>query len=158
MLVVSDTSPITNLIQVGHLHLLNLIFQEIIITDKVYAELCQLPEQQEILTAEIWIIRRSPKNKDLIAELEEQIESGEAASIVLALEINADQLLIDEKKGRAVAQSFGLKITGLLGILLRAKKDGYLDLVKPVLDNLMTKTSFRVRPQLYYEVLDIAGE
>ena len=158
MLVVSDTSPITNLLQVGQLHLLHLIFGEIIIADEVFDELCQIPEQQQTIASLNWIHHRFPTNKALVEELKSQIDPGEAASIVLALELKADQLLIDEKKGRSVAQSLGLQITGLLGILLRAKKDGYLISVKPVLDELMERTSFRVHPMLYNEVLGLAGE
>lgn len=158
MLVVSDTSPITNLLQVGQLHLLHLIFDEIIIADEVFDELCQIPEQRLILTSLDWIHCLSPINKFLLEELNAQLDPGEAASIVLALEQNADQLLIDEKKGRSVAQSLGLQITGLIGILLRAKKDGHLVSVKPVLDELRQKTSFRVHPSLYNEVLGFAGE
>lgn len=158
MLVVSDTSPITNLLQVGQLQLLRLIFQEIIIAEAVNEELCRIPEQKEVLAKESWIISRAPSDQSLIKTLKNQLDPGEAASIVLALELRVQNLLIDEKRGRAVAKSLGLQVTGLLGVLLRAKKDGHIDLVRPILERLQEKTSFRVHPKLFQEVLDFAGE
>ena len=72
--------------------------------------------------------------------------------------LNANRLLIDERLGRQVAADRGLKITGVLGILLLAKRQGAIAIVKPVMDDLVTQAGFRISSQLYAEVLKAASE
>ena len=104
MIVVSDTSPITNLLQIQQLDLLQKLFDKVIITPQVYHELCELKTQKEILDNLNWISISEPHNKILIADLEKRIDSGEASSIALAVELKADYLLMDEHKGRSEAE------------------------------------------------------
>lgn len=65
---------------------------------------------------------------------------------------------MDERRGRAVAMSYGVNVTGLLGVLLQAKRNGLLSAVKPVIDQLMEQIDFRISSQLYVEILQTAGE
>jgi predicted nucleic acid-binding protein len=74
------------------------------------------------------------------------------------LEVNASRLLIDERLGRQVTADQGLRITGVLGILLVAKRQGAITIVKPVMDDLVTQADFRLSSQLYAEVLKAASE
>jgi len=76
----------------------------------------------------------------------------------LALEIKADLLLMDERRGRAFAQELGLNVVGLLGILLQAKNQNLIAAVKPLIDRLIQEADFRVSPQLYRSILQIADE
>ncbi|MGK7905318.1 MAG: DUF3368 domain-containing protein [Hormoscilla sp.] len=94
----------------------------------------------------------------LIQETQANIDLGEAEAIVLAIDINADILLMDERRGRAVAISYGLNVTGLLGILLQAKRNGIILAVKPLMDRLIEEADFRVSSQLYANILQLAGE
>lgn len=156
--VISDTSPITNLIQIRQLHLLNIVFGEIIIPQKVYDELIQIENQQPVIDAQNWIIIQSVQDTNAVKSLQNRLDEGEAEAIILAREYQADYLIIDERKGRAIAEEFGLKIVGLLGVLIRAKQDGHIKELKPVLNVLIDEVGFFVSRKLYKHILKIVGE
>ena len=86
------------------------------------------------------------------------IHLGEAEAIMLALELKADLILMDERRGRALAMNYQLKVTGLLGVLLQAKKQGEIIAVKPLLDQLINDAEFRINSQLYQQFRQLAGE
>ena len=132
MLVVSDTSPITNLIQIDLLNILKEIYGQIIIPQTVYEELCEIESQKQILDEQSWIHILAARNTSLVSSLETELDSGESESIALSLELQADFLIIDEIKGRQKAESMGIKIVGLLGTLLKAKDLGLIFLIKKV--------------------------
>ena len=121
MLIVSDTSAITNLIQIDLLTLLKDIYKQIIIPQAVYEELCEITSQKQLLDQQPWIHVVWAQNTVLVASLETELDLGESESIALALELHADLLIIDEIKGRPKAESLGIRIVGLLGTLLKAK-------------------------------------
>lgn len=158
MLIVSDTSPITNLIKIGQLDILEKLFNTVVITYKVYNELLNYENQKHEIEKRKWILIERISNHDKVKELEIQLDAGEAEAIVLAQELEADTLVIDERKGRKIAEGYGLKIIGLLGILIIAKKQGYIEAIKPLLDELIKKVGFRVSEALYYRVLMEAEE
>lgn len=78
MIVISDTSPITNLIQIDCLDLLNAVFGKIIIPQTVYNELCGLPDQKKIIDNQDWISVVAAENRTTITQLETQLDKGEA--------------------------------------------------------------------------------
>lgn len=158
MVIISDTSVITNLIQLNELSLLENLFGRVIIPEKVYIELGKLLAQKKIIDESNWIEIRAISDKKLYAKLENLLDPGEAEAITLAVELEADLLLIDEKKGRRIAQEHGVLITGLLGILIEAKEDGLLAEIKPLLDKLIYEVGFRINPKLYQTVLKENGE
>lgn len=125
--VVSNSSPIIHLAKIGHLDLLHHQFGEIVIPQAVYAE-CVIdgkarPEVAAIKQA-TWIRVAPVVNKDLIRLLSADIDRGEAEAIALALEHPAALILLDDAEAREKARLYGLKITGILGILLSAKRTG----------------------------------
>ncbi|MEM7772753.1 MAG: DUF3368 domain-containing protein [Cyanobacteria bacterium P01_E01_bin.6] len=163
MIVVSDTSPIANLIVVGHLDLLFHLFETVVIPGVVYQELLANGKNHRVTQAIEridWLDVRSVMDgeKARMLEYERKLDSGEAHAIALALELNATQLLIDERLGRVEAKRQGLKITGLLGVLLAAKKKSLIPCIHPILDDLISKANFRISRQLYDEVLMLANE
>lgn len=158
MLIVSDTSPITNLIQINQLELLNKLFGEIIIPDKVFGELSVYENQKIKVENHEWILVKSVKDKKLIKKLEIQLDLGEAQAIILAKELEADILIIDERKGRKTATEYGLRIIGLLGVLIQAKKKGYIENLKPILNKLIEEIGFRVSKNLYSRILKEVDE
>lgn len=105
-----------------------------------------------------WIQTRSVVNQELVTTLRLEIDEGEAEAIALAIELNAQLLLIDEHLGRTVASRLGLKFTGVLGVLLEAKSNGLITAVKPLLDNLIVQAGFWVTEALYNRVLQMADE
>lgn len=67
-------------------------------------------------------------------------------------------LLMDERRGRALAMNYGLSVTGLLGVLLQAKRNSFIPSVKSVLNQLIEQADFRVSSQLYEAILQAADE
>lgn len=161
MIVVSDTSPIINLAAIRRLELLPALFGKVIIPQKVFEEIVVaghgLPGAEEIQAA-AWVEVQSVRNQQKVSTLLAKIHPGEAEAIVLSLELKADVVLLDDADARAVAQALGATYTGLLGVLLRAKKQGLLLKVGPVLSELLELTSFRIFQEVYRQTLILAGE
>ncbi|MEX0271914.1 DUF3368 domain-containing protein [Leptolyngbyaceae cyanobacterium UHCC 1019] len=160
MIVVSDTSPISNLAAIGQLIILQQLYSEVIIPTAVYQELLDSgAEDPAVLAIQTldWIQVCSVTNAVLLQSLQASLDAGEAEAIVLAVELAADRLLMDERRGRQQALQAGLKVTGLLGVLLAAKQQRVIATVQPILDALIANR-FWVRDELYAEVLRLAGE
>lgn len=158
MIVISDTTTITNLIHIDKLNLLKDLYTEIIVPKEVYEELAKLPHQKEIVSSQDWIIHSEISDIDLYEKLVKDLDKGESEAITLAIEKQADLLIIDERKGRKIAKSYGLKIIGLLGILIVSKQKGLIPALKPVLEKLVHEYDFRIHPQLLRTVLEKVGE
>lgn len=157
MIVVSDTSTLTNLYQVDQLHLLHLLYGKIIVPPGVRRELYRIDSQKAAIEQLDWVTTEYPKDQKLIAALLIDLDLGESKAIALAVELNSDLLIIDERKGRAIAENKGIRIAGLLGILVAAKKAGHIDTLTPVIKRLRAN-GFRLKATLIDKVLRILGE
>jgi predicted nucleic acid-binding protein len=159
VIVVGDTSAITNLAAIGQLDLLRQLYRNVIIPAAVYHELTAAGGSHPgaIVQSLDWVEARDVANRLLVTALRIELDEGEAEAIALAQETAADLLLLDERRGRAVAGRFGLRVVGLLGVLVDAKQQGLLPKVKPSLDALM-RAGFRISQGLYARVLQAAGE
>lgn len=161
MIVVSDTSPLCNLALIDHLWLLPALYQIVIIPTLVADELAAAsnPKIPAILQLD-WIETRSLTNPAIANQLQRDrgLDIGEAHAIALALELQADDLLIDERLGRREAHQLGLPIIGILGILVAAKQRKLIPKIQFLMDALIQRASFRVSPQLYQQVLTLANE
>ena len=120
MLIVSDTSPILNLVAVERLELLRDLYGWIVIPPAVSAE---LHANGIFLTAD-WVEVIEPRNRAAVDGLRAELDAGESEAIVLAQQLKASLLLMDERLGRRAAIQLGLDVTGLLGILAEGKKRG----------------------------------
>ncbi|NES17808.1 MAG: DUF3368 domain-containing protein [Symploca sp. SIO3E6] len=160
MIVVSNTTPLSELAKVGQINLLPEVFGQIIIPQEVYHEVTTgtHPAAKEVQFVN-WIEIFSIRNRQQVSILQAEtgLDLGESATIILAEELGADRVLIDELAARKVAQSRNIPITGTVGILLVAKNQGLISGVKPILDALI-KQGTRIGQVLYQEILAIAQE
>lgn len=100
-----------------------------------------------------WIRTQALSDEPLAQLLKQTLDQGEAEAIALSIELKADWTLLDEREGRKVAKSLELQVTGILGILLRAKQFGAINSLEPVIDDLINKAGFRITPELLAQVL-----
>jgi len=100
---------------------------------------------------------KTSQNQLAVQILQKDLDVGESEAIVLAIESHVHNILIDEYKGRKIAEAHGLKPIGTIGILLQAKKMGLLKQVRPELDMLI-KNKRRISPSLYDKALELSGE
>lgn len=102
-----------------------------------------------------FLVVAAPQDVARVAELRASLDLGEAEALALAEEVGAELVLIDEAVGRAVVTRAGFRT---LGILLRAKSNGWCDAIKPKLDRLQAELKFFIAPELRSSVLTQAGE
>jgi predicted nucleic acid-binding protein len=156
MIVISDTSPLNYLISIGQIQLLHDLFGQVVIAKAVLEELQSedAPEEvhQWIRNRPAWLEIREIDRKDLKENVKiEGLDRGEQESILLAHQLKADLVLLDERKGRIAAKDLGLNIVGTIGILDQAAKRGLIDLAIVVED--LRRTNFRIRKDLLNALL-----
>ncbi len=160
MIVVSDSSALIGLAKVDQLPLLRYLYGTVLIPAEVFQDVvirgAGKPGAVEVGAA-AWIETRAATNRMLVDALTQLIDPGEAEAIVLATEIDADLLLIDEAIGRREARRLGLHVTGLAGVLVDAKDQGLLPAIKPILDAL-SRAGFRLSPRVVAAALAAAEE
>ena len=159
MLVVSNTSPLLNLAILDALDLLVQQFRTLLLPEAVFAELqidTNLPGAAALRDG---LFRVEPvTDRVRVRLLQRDLDAGEAEAIALALEKSADWLLLDERDGRRAAKALGLRVTGVLGILLRARLQGQLPSLRRAMDDLRNQAGFRISDALYGQLLSAAGE
>lgn len=147
-IIISDTSCLIALSNIGLLHIIKDLYGEIIITSEVKAEFGGiLPD---------WIIIQEVKDKARQADIETRLDKGEASSIALALEIPNSLLIIDEIKGRNIAKSLNIEIIGTIGLLLLASNKGLLKDVISVILKLVNR-GFRLSDKLLEKIIEKYG-
>lgn len=138
--VVSNTTPIIALLKIGKLELLKDLYQEIYIPQEVFNEIeagINKPYYLNLLAFD-WIkIVQIQDTKSIQYFLD--LDRGEAEAIILATEMDADLILLDEVLGRFHAKHAGLKVTGTIGVLVKAKNLGHIAAIKPLLFDLREK-------------------
>lgn len=145
---VCDSSCLIALEKIGHLDLLSQSFSSIIIPPAV---------ENEFSKKINWLIVKSVQNIAVVNSLKTQIGDGESETIALAMEMTDTFIVLDDKKARRIAKQLGLKVIGTVGLLLRAKKNGMINEIKPILDALQD-VNFRIAETLYKKALRLAKE
>ena len=158
-LVVCDTSPIRVLRHLVLLDLLGEFFGEVLIPPAVAREL-ETPKQKSP-PMELAAIPNgrveAPKDGAAVRRLEGELQTGEAEAIVLARETGAD-LIIDERAGRLVAGRMGIRFTGVIGLLVRARQEHLVGEVVPLIERVRGEMNFFVSDEVLREIRRLAGE
>ena len=142
--IISDTSCLIVLSKIGKIELLKDLYQEIVITKEVKSEFGN--------TLPSWILISEAKDKLKQKELETKLDKGEASSITLALETPGSTLIIDELKGRKIAQSLQVDIIGTIGVVLLGNKKGLIiDVIGTILR--IVNSGFRLSDKLLNKII-----
>lgn len=163
MQVVSNTSPLSALSIIGRLGLLRAQFGTIRIPNAVWVELSRLDHVSgkralEQAHDEGWIEVHEAPNKAMIGILGVTLDAGESEAIAMSLEWPADLLIMDESSGRSMARNLKVRITGTLGVLLKAKRDDDIPSLKFEMDRLVKDAGFFVSDRVRNTFLFDAGE
>ena len=146
---VANSSCLIALDAIGRLEILKQLYGTVVIPAAVDEEVgVSLPD---------WFDVRTVTNQTLVQALQLQLGDGEAEAIALATEAAADRIILDDRTGRRIAQQMGLPVTGTMAVLVKAKQQGILPVVKGVIDELRA-VHFHVSDELVSEVLRLAGE
>ncbi len=161
MIVVSNTTPLIGLATIQRFDLLKQLFGEIHIAQAVYDEAVVRGREEggakrEVSTA-TWIKTVRVQDRLAVDVLLDEMDLGEAETIVLAREIGADWVLMDEKKGRRKLAELKLKKVGTLGILLKAKRTGLLSAIRHDIEQLRQQ-GFSISQDVIDSVLRQANE
>ena len=161
MIVVSNTTPLIGLASVQQFALLEKLFGEIYIPQAVYDEACLARRiasgVQYAVPAVGWVNVVPVKDRLAVEILLDELDLGEAETIVLARELNADWVLMDERKGRRKLDQLGVRKIGTLGILLKAKQLGLLPAIRSAVETLHQQ-GFSLSQSVIDAVLQQAGE
>lgn len=161
MIVVSNSSPLISFAKTGKFRILKDLFGTLYIPEGVYHEVVikgkGLPGEREIKESK-WIERREVKNENLSTEIQKyyNLGRGEAESIILAKDLFAHLILIDERRARLVARIYELRTIGTLGLLEFAFKRKLIpDLRKTYID--LKEKGIRIDDNLINESLRFYG-
>jgi predicted nucleic acid-binding protein len=163
-LVICDSSTLIHLTSIGRLPLLNVFYDRITVPPAVWNEVVEQGAgragAREVAEASLagWINVVAPADEPLVRLLERDLDAGESEVIALALERQADLVLLDESEARRIADRYGLAKTGVIGLLIRAKREGLVGSLRAELNKLQSQGGFWIEERLYYRVLALIGE
>jgi uncharacterized protein len=157
--VISNTSPLFYLHRLRHLDLLQKLYQRIIVPEAVVDELNvgrdlgqDIPNVEDYGWIEVRPVR-APELVKLITDL----GAGEAQALTLAIEEPGSLVILDNRLAREVARMRNIRITGTAGVLLKAKQEGHISAVAPLL-NRLTELDFRLSDDVKARILMLAQE
>lgn len=147
--IILDTSCLILLSKIGELDLLKKVAGKVFITPEIQNEFGKkLPS---------WIIIRRPSDIHYQRILEMDLDPGESSAIALSLDISDSVIIIDDLKGRRIADNLDLRYSGTLGLILKAKQEGVIESIKPVIAKI-NNTNFRFSEELIKFILEQARE
>lgn len=160
MSIIVNSTPLISLALLGELDLLRKIFGEVTIPRAVYDEVITRGENKtgyKNLTAIDWFRVSEVVHQELKRSIMVELDEGEAEVICIAKDQGVRRVCIDEFAGRRYAKLLGLEVIGTLGVLLVAKKKGYVPQIRPCIDKLIAHNR-HISAAVRDEVLRNAGE
>ena len=159
-LIVSDTSPIRAIEWIGLLHVLESLYGKVVVPPAVAAELMRSDDRFRAIDVSHYpffeVIR--PASLKVVERFRIELDWGESEALAIALERGPCTLVMDEKAGRRKAQDLGIEVIGTIGILLKAREEGLITAVRPLVERLRNELNFFLSEQFVAEILDKAGE
>ena len=161
--VVVDSSVLITLAAGGQFHLLRELYATLYVPPEVWNEVTTTHkpfgtnEARQARDAG-WLLIRTPASLAAVRALPFNLQAGETEALALALELAGALLLVDDAQGRRAARALGIDYTGTLGVLLRAKADGKLTALSPVLTLMQQRTSFWLSEEVLRAALVQASE
>ena len=157
--LVADAGPLLALARIEFLPLLGQLFSRVLVTETVLHECCAKPDradaQQVLAMVEASNLQVVADHRSIRQGLQ-HLDDGEQTALELALQCSAT-VLIDERKGRAIARSHHLKVIGVPGVLLLARQQGLVPTLKPLLE-LLVNSGYYLSESVIAAVLSLAGE
>lgn len=147
--VIADTSCFILLDKIGEIDLLKNLFKEVITTDTIADEFGK--------TLPPWVKVETVSNQRFLKAMSLELDAGEASAIALGSEKENAILVLDDLAARKIAEKLGMNYTGTFGIIVRAKREGIIDSVVPILEKIKS-TNFRFSDKVYQAFLKAAGE
>ena len=161
---VSDSSTLIHLAVLGRLGLLREFYDQVLIPPVVWKEVVEEGRgragagEVEEASRSGWLKVMAPTDELLLRLLKRDLGEGEAEAIALVLEQKAEIILLDESDARRVADVCGLYKTGVIGLLMRAKREGKIDSLRQELDRLRQEGGLWISDDLYQQALEAGGE
>lgn len=143
--VIVNTTPLIALCHVGLLDILEKNYGEILIPQAVYQELSKKEEsicKKQVDASLNWIHIEKIENQMAKSMFKTQLHDGEVEVIILAKERNADTVIIDDANAKKYAKYLKLPVTGTLGVLIKPKRQGYINELKPIIQEMINKNIY----------------
>jgi len=157
VIVVSDSSPLIALSSVDRLDLMQRLFDTVIIPvsvrDEVMGTAAKIAEELPTFIHVESVVAELP-----VRFLKMNLHAGESEAIALALERGIQGIILDDKQAREIAAELGLKVIGTLGLLILAKRKGFLSEVRPVMAQIIERVNFRIAPSVLNRALSLIKE
>ena len=161
-IIIFDSSPLINLAKISRLDLIKAIYNHIIIPEAVYDEVVinglelarDGANKIKNLVDERVIEVKKVENRNLVKAFNLDLDYSESEVLALAIEIEADLVILDESEARHVANKFEISKTGFIGILIKADRLGMVESSRELLDDIIAK-GFRIDETLYKKVIKI---
>lgn len=161
---ISDSSTLIHLAGIGRLEILKEFYDHIILSPAVWKEVVEeggsrqgASEVKEARTSG-WVRVIAPANESLVRLLEQDLHEGEAETIALSIEQHPEVVFLDESEARKVAYVYGLRRTGTIGILIRARFEGKIASLREELDRLRNEGGFWIGDEIYRRALQAVEE
>ena len=155
--VIVNSTPIIGLADIGRLDLLKQVYDQITIPQAVYDEIITPSVKGQVDENSDWITVEKIQDSSQKRMYRAKLHAGEVEVMILAQEQDADLVILDDNAAKKTAKYLGLNVTGTLGVLLRAKQEGHIEAVSPLMDALV-KDHFFIDEKVRGMVLKQAGE